>query len=182
MRLLLSSLGTQLRLSCPYTSQQNGKAERILRTVNDCLRTMLIHSAAPLTFWSEALATATYLINHRPCRATSSTTPYALLFGVAPSYAELRVFGCRCFPNLIATSSHKLAECSMSCVFIGYPADHRGYRCYNLATGRVITSRHVVFDEAVFPFRDNAVANVDDMILSASSTRLLQHVITWLHD
>jgi hypothetical protein len=47
---LLSSLGTQLRLSCPYTSQQNGKAERILRTLNYCLRTMLNHSAAPLTF------------------------------------------------------------------------------------------------------------------------------------
>ena len=30
MRLLLSSLSTQPRLSCPYTSQQNGKAERIL--------------------------------------------------------------------------------------------------------------------------------------------------------
>jgi hypothetical protein len=43
---------------------------------------------------------------------------------------------------------------STICVFIGYPADHRGYRCYNLTIGRVITSRHVVFDEAVFPFRD----------------------------
>jgi transposase InsO family protein len=63
MRLLLSSFGTQLRLSCPYTSQQNGKAERILRTINDCVWTLLIHSAAPLPFWAEALATATWLIN-----------------------------------------------------------------------------------------------------------------------
>ena len=50
MRTLLSNLGIQFRLSCPYTSQQNGKAERVLRTINDCLRTMLLHSAAPLTF------------------------------------------------------------------------------------------------------------------------------------
>jgi histone deacetylase 1/2 len=108
MRLLLSSLGTQLRLSCPYTSQQNGKAERVLRTINDCVRTMMIHSAAPLAFWAEALATATYLINRRPCRATGTTTPYAMLFGVSPSYTELRVFGCQCFPNLIATSATSL--------------------------------------------------------------------------
>jgi transposase InsO family protein len=42
--------GVTLRLSCPYTSQQNGKAERILRTLNDCMRTMLLHSATPSQF------------------------------------------------------------------------------------------------------------------------------------
>ena len=31
----LSSHGISLRLSCPYTSQQNGKAECILRTTNN---------------------------------------------------------------------------------------------------------------------------------------------------
>jgi hypothetical protein len=55
---------------------------------------------------------------------------------------------------MISTSAHKLAPRSITCVFIGYLADHRGYRCYNINTGRVITSRHVVFDEAAFPFRD----------------------------
>jgi hypothetical protein len=135
MRLLLSSLGIQLRLSCPYTSQQNGKAERILRTTNDCVRTLLIHSAAPLPFWAEALATATYLINRRPCRATADATPYSLLFSVPATYDELRVFGCRCYPNMISTSANKLAPRSTMCVFIGYPADHRGYRCYNINTG-----------------------------------------------
>jgi len=167
MRLLLSSLGTQLRLSCPYTSQQNGKAERVLRTVNDCLRTLLIHSAAPLEFWSEALTTATHLINRRPCRATGTTTPYELLFGTPPSYDALHVFGYRCFPNTIATSSHKLAARSTPCIFIGYPADHRGYRCYELGTGHVITSRHVMFDEDVFPFRITATTR-DVPILEGS--------------
>ena len=170
MRLLLSSLGTQLRLSCPYTSQQHGKAERILRTVNDCLRTLLIHSAAPLALWAEALATATYLINRRPCRATRSTTPHELLFGVAPSYTELRVFGCRCFPNTTAVSPHKLAARSTPCVFIGYPADHRGYRCFNITIGRVITSRHVVFDEGVFPFCDTSNSTLQQATRASSSS------------
>jgi hypothetical protein len=59
---------------------------------------------------------------------------------------------------MIATSSHKLAARSTPSAFIGYPVDHGMYRCYELATGRVITSRHVIFDEAVFPFRDKAAA------------------------
>lgn len=61
---LLSEHGAVLRLSCPYTSQQNGKAERILRTLNDCVRTMLLHCAAPTSFWADSLHTTTFLLNH----------------------------------------------------------------------------------------------------------------------
>jgi transposase InsO family protein len=50
VRTLLSSHGTIFRLTCPYTSQQNGRAERILRTLNDCVRTLLFHSHVPPPF------------------------------------------------------------------------------------------------------------------------------------
>jgi len=33
--------GIQLRMSCPYTSAQNGKAERMIRTTNDIMRSLL---------------------------------------------------------------------------------------------------------------------------------------------
>jgi hypothetical protein len=54
------------RFSCPYTSPQNGKAECSLRSLNDIVRTLLIHSSMPPKFWAEALRTATYLLNIRP--------------------------------------------------------------------------------------------------------------------
>nr|GEV28169.1 ribonuclease H-like domain-containing protein [Tanacetum cinerariifolium] len=40
------------------------------------------------------------------------------------------------------------------CIFLGYPANHRGYRCLDLVTNKIIISRHVLFDEDVFPFRN----------------------------
>nr|XP_051190882.1 uncharacterized protein LOC127304225 [Lolium perenne] len=47
IRTLLSIHGTIFRLTCPYTSQQNGRAERVLRTLNDCVRTLLFHAHMP---------------------------------------------------------------------------------------------------------------------------------------
>jgi IS30 family transposase len=113
--------GVCFHLSCPHTSPQNGKAERLIRMTNDIIRTLLLQATLPPSFWVEALHTATYLLNIRPSRAISHQTPHFHLYGSHPQYDHLRVFGCLCYPNLYATSAHKLAPRSTRCVFIGYP-------------------------------------------------------------
>ena len=55
---LFSARGIHLRLSCPYTSPQNGKAERILRTLNNICRTLLIHAH---------MTHASLLLGRSPC-------------------------------------------------------------------------------------------------------------------
>lgn len=159
LRNLYSEHGILLRLSCPYTSQQNGKAEQILRTLNDSVRALLLHAALPPVFWVEALHTSTFLLNRRPCKPKSLATPFSLLFSRDPDYTFLKVFGCLCYPNTASTSTNKLSRRSVACVFIGYSQDHRGYRCYDLSTRKVLTSRHVYFDEAVVPFRSGPMAS-----------------------
>ncbi|WVZ54995.1 hypothetical protein U9M48_005716 [Paspalum notatum var. saurae] len=54
--------GVQLRMSCPYTSAQNGKAERMIHTTNDAMHTLLFQASLPARFWAESLHTATYLL------------------------------------------------------------------------------------------------------------------------
>ncbi|KAI3514467.1 hypothetical protein L1887_12892 [Cichorium endivia] len=49
---------------------------------------------------------------------------------------------------------HKLAPRSTACLYLGPSSDHRGYRCLDLITQRVIISRHIIFDESHFPYRD----------------------------
>jgi hypothetical protein len=49
---------------------------------------------------------------------------------------------------------HKLAPRSSLCVFLGYSENHKGYRCLDLDSNRLIISRHVVFDESSFPFAE----------------------------
>ncbi|WVZ51872.1 hypothetical protein U9M48_002973 [Paspalum notatum var. saurae] len=106
----------------------------------------------PPSYWVEALATATYVLNRRPCSAIGNAIPYEGLFGHSPDYSILRVFGCLCYPNLTSTTPHKLAPRSTTCVFLGYPSSHKGYRCLDLSSRRIIISCHVVFDEFVFSF------------------------------
>lgn len=132
LHLHLSSHGVSLRLSCPYTSAQNGKAECIIHTMNNCVRSLLLQASMPEPYWVEALNTSTHLLNHRPCKTSGTITPYQMLLGMPPSYSHLKVFGCLCFPNRSATVPNKLSARSTPCMFLGYPTDHKVYRCLDL--------------------------------------------------
>ncbi|KAJ9565218.1 hypothetical protein OSB04_001184 [Centaurea solstitialis] len=146
--------GIKMRFSCPYTSPQNGKVERIIRTINNTLRTSLIQASLPPKFWVEALLSSVHTFNLLPSTTIQYKTPFEVLFGFSPTYSHLRVFGCLCYPNTAPTAPHKLAPRSSACVYLGSSTDHRGYRCLDLITQKVIISRHVVFDETHFPFPD----------------------------
>jgi hypothetical protein len=81
-------------------------------------------------------------------------TSHLALCGTPPAYYHLRVFGCKCYPNLSATVPHKLAPRSALCVFLGYSDHHKGYCCHDLSSNHIIISRHVIFDETTFSFAD----------------------------
>jgi hypothetical protein len=159
-------------MSCPYTSQQNGKAERSLRTINDILHSLLLQTSLPLAYWVEALHTATYLVNRLPTKTLAFSTPYSALFSSQPSYDHLKVFGCACYPNMFSTAPHKLAPRSSLCVFLGYSSEHKGYRCLQLESNRILISRHVIFDESFFPF---AAMSTTPMASSALDFLLDEH-------
>jgi hypothetical protein len=128
------------------------KAERIIRTTNNIIRSLLFQASLPAQYWVEGLHTTTYLLNRLPTKTIQAICPYVALFGTIPSCDHFRVFGCACYPNITATAPHKLAPRSTKCVFLGYSSNHKGYRCLDLSTNRIIISRHVTFDEADFPF------------------------------
>jgi histone deacetylase 1/2 len=88
----LVARGIHLRLSCPYTSPQNGKVERVLRTLNNSIRTLLSHASIPPSYSAEALATACYLVNRRPCSSINNDVPFTRLHGKPPQYDHRRVF------------------------------------------------------------------------------------------
>nr|GEU35882.1 hypothetical protein [Tanacetum cinerariifolium] len=148
---VLKTNGIKIRFSCPYTSQQNGKAERTIQTINNIIRTLLFQASLPSTFCVEALYMSVHVLNLLPTTTLSYRAPFELLYWFFPTYTYLRVFGCLC-SNLSFTSKHKLSPRSAACVYLGPSSDHRGSRCLDLITQRVHISHHVTFDEDHFPY------------------------------
>ena len=106
----------------------------------------------PSSFWHHALEMATYLLNILPIKSLKHKSPTQILYHRDPTYTHLRVFGCLCYPLFPSTTIHKLQPRSTPCVFLGYPSNHRGYKCYDLSNRKIIISRHVIFYESQFPF------------------------------
>ncbi|KAI4379991.1 hypothetical protein MLD38_006225 [Melastoma candidum] len=154
MPALHAQRGINLQLSCPYTPQQNGVAERRHRHLANFARTMLIQSWLPASYWPDAFHTAHYLVNRMPSASLAFDVPYRLLHGKAVNYSVFRPFGRLCYPFLGHFAAHKLDPRSTPCVFLGYSDNHRGCRCLDPATGKVHYNRHVCFCDEVFPFND----------------------------
>jgi hypothetical protein len=147
-----SKTGIVHLVSCPHAHQQNGAAERKHRHIVEVGLSLLAHSSMPLKYWDQAFLTATYLINRTPSKVINNSTPLERLYKMQVDYDALRTFGCACWPNLRPYNSHKLAFRSKQCVFLGYSNLHKGFKCLDVAAGRVYISRDVVFDESIYPF------------------------------
>jgi hypothetical protein len=58
--------------------------------------------------------------------------PHFAIFGTHPNLSHLRVFGCKYYSNLLATTPNKLTPRYTVCVFLGYQFERKGYRCLDL--------------------------------------------------
>ncbi|GKA41184.1 ribonuclease H-like domain-containing protein [Tanacetum coccineum] len=88
---LFATNGIQFRFSCPRTSQQNGKSERMIRTINNVVRSLLFQAILPPEYWVEALLTATYLLNILPSTSINNDIPYTKLFNKPTSYTHIQL-------------------------------------------------------------------------------------------
>jgi hypothetical protein len=141
-----------------YTPEQNGKAERLNRTLLDRVRAMLEDSKLPKTLWAEAATTANYLRNRAPA-AGRSCTPWEAFFGKKPDVSHLRVFGARAYALQPKELRRKLDSHAIRGVMVGYEPNVKGYRILT-DDGKIIVAGDVAFDETTDGARRPGTASV----------------------
>ena len=119
--------GITRQLSTAYTPEQNGRAERLNRTLLERSRALRLEHGFPKAVWSEAIATASYLHN-RILASAHTSTPYELFFGVKPDVSHLRVYGCKTYAYIEKDQRDKLDAVSDECALVGYSPTSKAYR------------------------------------------------------
>ena len=144
----LTKEGIKHKLTISHTPEQNVGAELLNCTLIKGVRTVLADSKLPHWFWAEALSTTVYLRNRSPTKALERITPHEEWNGVKPDVQCLRIFGYSVYAHVPKVERHKLDS---RCLMLGYWANKKGYRLYDLNRVRVFHSIDVVFNETCFP-------------------------------
>lgn len=142
---ILEDAGIKHQLTVAYNPQQNGRAERLNRTLIEKARCMLSDTKLGKRFWAEAVNTACYIINRSPSSAVQKT-PYEIWNKKPPNLEHLRVFGSKAMAHIPKEKRKKLDEKSKKYVFVGYSEEVKGYRLAD-EDGNILLSRDVIFFE-----------------------------------
>ena len=139
----------------------------------DIARSVLAEFKTPFSFWAEDISTACHSSNRLYFRKGLNKTPYEILTGNKPNISYFRVFGCKCFYLIKGYRLTKFEAKSLEGIFVGYGAESRTYRVYDIASRRIIESYSVVFEEndgsQVAQFH---VSDVDDVITQEAIRRM----------
>jgi transposase InsO family protein len=84
--------GMTVTRSAPYTSQSNGLAERMNRTLIESVPTILLQSGLPKSLWAEDLANAVAVKNRIP--RDDGRSAHESLTGTEPHIERFTPFGC----------------------------------------------------------------------------------------
>lgn len=146
VELLLNTQSVIHQKTVPYTPEQNGSAEREMRTIVEAARSMIHAKNLSYKFWAEAVSTAVHVLNKTGTSTVQGKTPHELWFGEKPEIGYLRVFGTEVFIHVPDQKRRKLDAKSKKGYFVGYQDGVKGYRVYIPEQNKIEISRNVIFN------------------------------------
>jgi hypothetical protein len=159
----------QFHIYCPYTPQQNEIVERKHRHIVELSLATMFNAGITQAYWPDIFESVTFVINTLPSSFISFITPYHTLFNKTFDYNFFKVLGCRCFPFTRPYAANKLAPRSSSCAFLGYSSTYKGYKPLHLETNKFFLSRHAIFDETSFRFKEYTSPTIPTSVSSSLS-------------
>ncbi|KAI7961043.1 hypothetical protein MJO28_001532 [Puccinia striiformis f. sp. tritici] len=145
----LKAGGIEHEYAVPYEHHQNGQVERTNRTLSELTRSFLIHSKLPVTLWTHAMKHAAWVFN-RVVHADDHMSPFEVVMKIKPSFAMLRVFGCRAYAHDIEHTKQIKARAA-AVIHVGISEVSNGWLLWDPSTNKVTRGSSVVFHEHELP-------------------------------
>ena len=108
-------------------------------------------------FWRYGAVNTVFIRNRVTTKAinvdksiSQQVTPFQVWFSRRPDIKHLRVLFCDCYYINETKLPGKLSPPGVPAIYVGYNETKSGYNCYDIATDKVITTRHVTFIENSF--------------------------------
>lgn len=156
----LKGHGIHHQTTLPYTSQQNGVAERANRTLVERTIALLHSERLPLSLWAEVMHTVVYLKNRSPSSSLANMTPYEMIYHRKPYLGNLRVVGSIGWVLIPKKKrENKLHPRAIACVFVGYSDTQKAFKLWDPRSMKIVLSRDVIFDESPQVGRDRRVGS-----------------------
>ena len=133
--------------SSPYIHEQNGRAEREIRTIVESARSMLFSKSIDVKLWTEAVNTACYVLNRVILQHHETETPFEKWFNRKPEIKYLRVFGTEAYINVPKEKRKKFEPKSKKITVVGYDGDSSNYRLWYKKTRKIYISSDVDSNE-----------------------------------
>lgn len=149
-----------------YTPEQNGVAERQMRSMIESARSMILHANCSKKLWAEAVNTAVYVQNKVP-HAGCANVPEKLFHDGDVKYAHLKVFGSDAYVHVPKqVRGNKLEPRARLMVFVGYDTAVKGYRLIDPKRPKDVVIEHSVkFNEGKFTAcSELGVSDVSDVV------------------
>lgn len=127
-----TSNGIQWQKTAPYTSLQNGRVERMNRSIQERMRALLAQRALPKSMWPFAAEAAAFLINLTP--NVDNKIPYEAMYGrKANRFINLlRVFGSLAWVHIPKSKQgDKMDIRSVPAILVGYSEERKCWKFYS---------------------------------------------------
>lgn len=171
LRNFVKEKGIIHEFSSPYVHEQNGRAEREIRTLVESARSMLLAKSVDNKLWTEAINTACYVLNRTILQPNGSLTPFEKWFNAKPTIKHLKTFGSDAYLNVPKEKRRKFDPKSHKLIMVGYEGESTNYRLWDNESRRIHVSSDVNFNENINSQNNTEEQNItlffhadDDMV------------------
>ena len=137
--------GIVLQFSSAYFANENGQAERTVRTIRDTMKALLVTSKLNMKFWDWAADYAVHISNALP-RPAQEHSPFRLFYLRHPDLKRFRVFSARGYV-VQKREGKKVKLHGTKIRFIGLSARSKSYRVWKECKKKAQTCRDIQLDE-----------------------------------